>query len=116
MNIPIRLISTVFLNQSSGIGPSLPSTRPAKPIPAQPATIDRFPKRVTASSTAAFTAASSVTSHSANAHASPSSFASASPGSFARSAMTTFAPFATSARAVAAPSPEAPPETRQPLP
>src|SRR4051812_28573440 len=87
--------------------------RAAQPVPAQ-FTTDQRGARPTAVSTALTMSSVLVTSTVTN--VASSSFASASPLSALMSAMTTRTPFWASKRAVAAPSPEAPPVTTAEVP
>src|SRR5579883_666765 len=103
------------LNEARRLGPFLPSTFSATPMPAQLITTERLPEVERAASIAPCTEASSTTSVFTNMTESPSSPASALPSSLFRSAITTFAPAWLSRRTQAAPSPEAPPVTRTPL-
>src|SRR5258705_1010573 len=107
LNVPIRLISTILRNRSSGNGPSRPSVLIALPVPAQLTTTRTGPSD-SAVSSAALTAASSVTSASADVAPSPSSSTASFP---LKSSTTTCAPLPISALAVASPSPDAPPVT-----
>ncbi len=88
--------------------------------PADPGAADRDPQTIVVRWRPArpqlTTAASSVTSACTKVAPGPSSAASASPFSALRSAIVTAAPAATSARAVASPSPEAPPATNALVP
>ena len=94
--------------------PSRATVRAAQPMPAQlTATRNGDPVAV-AASTAACTDASSATSVRANSP--PISSATCLPRFSFRSAMTTVAPAAASTRAVASPSPLAPPETTAEVP
>src|SRR5262245_60193896 len=103
LNVPTRLTSTMLRNASSGSGsPSLPTTSPPPPIPAQLTTPCSAPNSCNATSTACRTLASSRTSVSTKRPTSPA----------CRSATTTFAPVSASSRAGAAPRPEPPPVTR----
>ncbi len=107
LKVPIRLIVTVRVNVSSGITPALLRTRAGGPIPAQ-FTTTRSSPRPSATSRAAATCSESVTSAGANV-ALPRSAAACSPPDEGRSSNTTLAPAFMSRRAVANPSPEAPP-------
>src|SRR5579863_10245564 len=110
LKVPIRLtlMTRWYGARSCGV-PSRPTVRAAQPMPAQlTATRSGIPVPA-AASTAAWTEASSATSVRANTP--PVSLATRLPPSSFRSAMTTVAPAAASARAVASPSPLAPPET-----
>ncbi|MNY14193.1 hypothetical protein D3C86_1473610 [compost metagenome] len=112
LNVPIRFTRTVFSNEASGCGPSLPTVLAATAIPAQltsPASRPSF----SAASTAAWPSVSDATSHFTNWP--PSSSASAVPAASFRSAMTTLPPACASIRAVPAPSPDAPPVTMNTL-
>ena len=114
LNVPIRLIRTTVSNGCRFAGPFLPTVRSAQPTPAHE-TAKRMPPNVsTAPSTAASTSSSTVTS--ALKATLPSSSASAFAASSFRSAIATRAPRSVSARAVAAPRPEAPPATIVPTP
>src|SRR3954453_22868737 len=109
LKLPTRLIAITRSNSARSCGPLRPAVFSAGPIPAQ-LTLIRSPASPAAASTAAWTWASSVTSVATN--RAPSSSASAAPRSASMSAIVTFAPASSSARAVAAPRPDAPPATR----
>src|SRR5438270_3394852 len=85
-------------------------------MPAQLTVKRTSPSASTAPATAPSTSASSVTSQRKATAASPSSAASSFARSSFRSAIATRAPRPTSARAVASPSPDAPPATSAPIP
>src|SRR5690242_13064950 len=116
LNVPIRLMLTARTNPASECGPSFPTTRSPWTMPAQLTRPWMLPNDSTASATAAFPLASSQTSVRMNRIDEPNDAASASPSSTLRSAMTTRAPPPHNIRAVAAPSPEAPPVTMKPAP
>ena len=111
LKVPIRFTLITLWKISRSCGPCLEAVRWAQPIPAQQTEIRSPPGASAAASTAACTGSGSITFASMKAARSPSSEASASPFSALRSAITTEAPRSCSARAVAAPSPEAPPAT-----
>src|SRR5271166_5961701 len=96
-------------NGISGCGPFEPATFCAQPVPAQHTAMRNPPAALAACSTAACTSASSHTSHAAN--STSSSEATAAPFSALTSATVTTAPFACRLRAMASPSPDAPPTT-----
>src|ERR1700712_4545169 len=79
-------------------------------------TTSRPPKVETACATAASICSSEQTSATVDVALAPSSDSSAAKGSRSRSTRTTFAPWATSRRAVSAPTPRAPPVIRTTLP
>src|ERR687895_773074 len=110
LKVPIRFTRTTVSNGWSAAGPSFFTVRSAHPTPAH----DTASRSPSTDSTAACTCASSVTSAAANAP--PISAASASPRSSFRSATVTRASRAASSRAVASPTPEAPPATSAPIP
>src|SRR5262245_39031098 len=113
--VPIRLtwITLVKVARSCGSMELVSLTRRemrlATPMPAQLTRMRSWPCALRAAASAASTLASLVTSHLAKMP--PSSLASFSPASALRSSRATFTPLAASARAVAAPRPEAPPVT-----
>src|SRR5438067_5046943 len=116
LKVPIRFTRTTVSNGWSCAGPRLLTVRSAQPIPAQ-FTVRRIsPRASTAPATAASTSSSSVTSQRKATAASPSSRASSFARSSWRSAIATRAPRSASARAVASPSPDAPPATNAPIP
>src|SRR3954469_5105851 len=108
LNVPIRLTRITVSNGTRPCAPLRPATFSAWPMPAQQTEIRR-PSSPAACVTAASTCSASVTSAVTN--RAPSSSASAWPRSGLRSAMVTLTPAACSARAVAAPRPDAPPAT-----
>src|ERR671919_3013625 len=110
LKVPIRFTRTTVSNGWSAAGPSFFTVLSAHPIPAQ----DTASRSPSTDSTAACTCASSVTSAAMNAP--PISAASGAPRSSFRSATVTRAPRAASSRAVASPSPEAPPASSAPIP
>src|SRR5664279_3316123 len=110
LKVPTRLMSMTSWKSSRAIGPSLPTTRPGVPTPAQVTTIRRSPSSV-AAAIAACTWVWLRTSAAQKRARSPSSVARASPGEDGRSTMTTAAPPSCSRRVVASPRPEAPPVT-----
>ena len=112
--MPIRLTLTTFAKYSSSCGPRARARRSAQPIPAQQTEIRSPPSACGGALDRGPTASASVTS--AATKAAPISAASSSPRSGLRSAIVTAAPAAASARAVAAPRPEAPPATSAPAP
>ncbi len=116
LNVPIRLTLMTLWKTSRSWGPCLAAIRCAQPMPAQHTEIRSPPSAPAAASTAACTGSGSITLASTKRARSPSSDASASPFSALRSAITTDAPRSCRARAVAAPSPEAPPATSAPCP
>src|SRR4051794_5894260 len=114
LNVPIRLTPMTISNGWSWCGPREEATRSGQPTPAQCIEMRSPPSASAAFLTAASTSSGLVTS--ALTKSTPSSSASALPFSSLRSAMVTCAPRSESARAVASPSPEAPPTTIAPLP
>ena len=107
--VPSRLMSTTRSHSLRMCGvPSLAMVRTAVPVPAQ-LTAMRNGASSAAAATASATCSASVTSHFTNFN--PSSRASASPFSMLKSTIVTCAPAACRRRAVASPSPEAPPLT-----
>ena len=117
LNVPIRLTWITRANTSSGNGPWLPTVRAAVPMPAQLTTIRGTPPaRAPAASSAASTSSGLVTSPGENAARGSMLAATARPSEPGRSRMTTDAPPACSLRAVASPSPDAPPVTRAMFP
>src|SRR3569833_658805 len=110
LKVPIRLTSMTFLYEARSCGePSRPTVRDAHPMPALFTTTRSGAPVATAASTAACTWASSETSTLTNTP--PISSARVLPRSSLRSAMTTLAPCPARSRAVASPSPLAPPVT-----
>src|SRR6185312_5519185 len=100
---PSRLTLITFSKSPSAIGPSLPITRLATPIPAQFTSTRAGPWVAAASAMAASAEAASETSQ--------ISAATVSASLALRSQTATLAPCAASRRAVAAPNPDAPPVT-----
>src|SRR5690606_4718042 len=112
LKLPTRLTSTVVRKLASGIGPSLPRTRPAPRMPAQFTATFRPPRNSWAALTLASTAASSVTSVcQKRALASPSAATASAPLSWFTSNRATLPPAATRWLATARPRPETPPVT-----
>src|SRR5690606_21270368 len=111
LKLPTRLTRTVVSNCDSGIGPSLPSTRPAPRMPAQFTATLRPPRCSTAPSMLWRTPSSLETSVRKYFAAAPSSASAAAPRSSLMSNSATRPPWATKCRATASPSPEAPPVT-----
>src|SRR6478735_8507885 len=112
LKLPTRLTITVVWNCDSGIGPSLPSTRPAPRMPAQLIAASRPPRKSLAAVTLATTPASSLTSaRKYRALPSPSLATAAAPFSSLTSNRATLAPLATRCWATAKPRPETPPVT-----
>jgi hypothetical protein len=109
LKVPIRFTLITLWKISRSCGPCFEAVRCAQPMPAQQTEMRRPPSASAAASTAACTGSGSITFTSMNRPS--SSEASASPFSTLRSAITTLAPRSCSARAVAAPRPEAPPAT-----
>jgi hypothetical protein len=106
---PIRLTLITRSKSASAIGPSLPITRLATPMPAQFTSTRAGPCALDAAATAASAEAESETSQIA---AVPLISAATLSASLAlRSQTATLAPWAASRRAVAAPNPDAPPVT-----
>src|SRR5689334_14719 len=116
LNVPTRLMLTARAKLASPCRPSLPTTRSPCTMPAQLTSACTPPNASSAACTQALPLASSVTSVWTKRAASPSAFVSALPASSFRSATTTRAPPSTAIRAVAAPSPDAPPVTMNTLP
>ena len=109
LKVPIRLMRMTRSKSASGIGPSRPTMRLAGPTPAQFTRTRAGPCAAAACLTAASPEAASDTSQ---ATAIPPMLAATSPAAFSlTSKMATLAPAAASARAVAAPRPDAPPVT-----
>ena len=109
LNEPIRLTLITLSKSPSAIGPSRPITRFATPMPAQFTSTRAGPCALAACATAASADAASDTSQIT---ATPPISAATLSASFAlRSQTATLAPCAASFRAVAAPSPDAPPVT-----
>ena len=107
LNVPIRLTRMIFSKDSSGSGlPSRSTVRPGAPMPAA-LTAARSGAISMAASTATCTCSGFATS--AFTYRPPSSEATASPSSSLRSISMQRAPRLASARAEAAPMPEAPP-------
>ena len=104
---------TTRVKRPRSCGASLPIVRSATAMPAQLTRTCTPPNSFSASATAALPSASEVTS--VLTKRPPSSFASFSPASCCMSAMTTLPPPSAAMRAVAAPSPDAPPVTRNML-
>src|ERR1700733_3922124 len=110
LNVPIRLTSITFRYVARSCGePSLPTVRGPQPRPARGAPGRSGGPADAAASTAACTDCSSETS--VLAKRPPIASATALPCCSLRSATTTRAPLAASSRAVASPSPLAPPDT-----
>ena len=109
LNVPIRLTLITLLKSASAIGPSRPTTRLATPMPAQFTSTRAGPCALAAAAIAASAEAASETSQ---VTATPLISAATVSASLAlRSNTATLAPCAASFRAVAAPSPDAPPVT-----
>src|SRR5580693_9253118 len=109
LNVPIRLMAMTRSKSASGIGPSRPTMRLAGPMPAQLITMRGVPWSAAALAKAASVAAALVTSQ---VIAMPLMSIATSAAAFAlTSKIATLAPASASMRAVAAPSPEAPPVT-----
>src|SRR5262249_2930491 len=109
LNVPIRLILITRSKSPSGIGPSRPTIRLARPMPAQLMRMRAAPCLARASETALAAASASLTSHltaSAPIFAAPSFIAFS-----LTSRSVTLAPCLASTAAVAAPRPEPPPVT-----
>src|SRR5688572_63673 len=111
LKLPTRLMRTARSKLARTWGPFLPTTRSPGAMPAQLTTPCTPPKALAHRSTAASVCASSVTSVRRKRARAPSSWATAAPASFT-SAISTLPPACASMRAVAAPSPEPPPATR----
>ena len=109
LNEPIRLTWITLSKSASAIGPSRPITRLATPMPAQFTSTRAGPCAFAASATAASADAASETSQITATP--PISAATVSASLALRSQTATLAPCAASRRAVAAPSPDAPPVT-----
>ena len=106
---PIRLTRITLSKSASGIGPSRPNTRLAMPMPAQFTSTRAGPWAFDAATMAASAEAASATSQ---VTATPPISAATLCASLAlRSQTATLAPSLASRRAVAAPSPDAPPVT-----
>src|SRR5580700_3517629 len=109
LNVPIRLMAMTRSKSASGIGPSRPTMRLAGPMPAQLIRMRGVPWSAAALVNAASVAAALVTSQ---VIAMPLMSIATSAAAFAlTSKIATLAPASASMRAVAAPSPEAPPVT-----
>src|SRR5580700_1769802 len=109
LNVPIRLMAMTRSKSVSGIGPSRPTMRLAGPMPAQLIRMRGVPWSAAALANAASVAAALVTSH---ATAMPlMSIATSAAALALTSKIATLAPASANMRAVAAPSPEAPPVT-----
>src|SRR5580692_2415906 len=109
LNVPIRLMAMTRSKSASGIGPSRPTMRLAGPIPAQLIRMRGVPWSAAALAKAASVAAALVTSQ---VTAMPLMSIATSAAAFAlTSKIATLAPASASMRAVAAPSPDAPPVT-----
>src|ERR1700722_17826128 len=109
LNVPIKLIAMTRSKSASGIGPSRPTMRLAGPMPAQLIRMRGVPWSAAALANAASVAAALVTSQ---VTAMPLISTATSAAAFAlTSKIATLAPASASMRAVAAPSPEAPPVT-----
>src|ERR1700685_4663867 len=109
LNVPIRLMPMTRSKAASGIGPSRPTMRVAGPMPAQLIRMRGVPWSAAALANAASVAAALVTSH---VIAMPLMSIATSAAAFAlTSKIATLAPASANMRAVAAPSPEAPPVT-----
>jgi hypothetical protein len=114
LKVPITFSRWMNSNGARSCGvPSRLMTRPAQPVPAQLTAMRSVPTSA-AWSTARWQSSGSVTSPAANSP--PISTATDLAPSSLRSKTTTFAPRAASARAVAAPRPEAPPVMMAELP
>jgi hypothetical protein len=109
LNEPIKLTLITLSKSPSAIGPSLPITRLATPMPAQFTSTRAGPWAAAALATAASAEAASETSQITATP--PISAATVSASVALRSQTATLAPCAASFRAVAAPSPDAPPVT-----
>src|SRR5580704_17645497 len=109
LNVPIRLMAITRSKSASGIGPSRPTMRFAGPTPAQLIRMRGVPWSAAALANAASVAAALVTSQ---VTAMPLISTATSAAAFAlTSKIATLAPASASMRAVAAPSPDAPPVT-----
>src|SRR5580658_10252011 len=109
LNVPIKLMAMTRSKSASGIGPSRPTMRLAGPMPAQLIRMRGVPWSAAALENAASVAAALVTSQ---VIAMPLMSIATSAAAFAlTSKIATLAPASASMRAVAAPSPEAPPVT-----
>ena len=106
---PIRLTLITLSKSPSAIGPSLPITRLATPMPAQFTSTRAGPWAAAALAMAASAEAASETSQITATP--PISAATVSASLALRSQTATLAPCAASRRAVAAPNPDAPPVT-----
>ena len=110
LKVPIRLISTTRSNSASGSGPSRPTMRLAGPMPAQLIRMRAGPCFAAALANAASVALLSVTSQSNGEAVDVARHRRRRPSALT-SKIATLAPASASMRAVAAPSPEAPPVT-----
>ena len=109
LKVPLRLTWITLSKSANGIGPSLPITRLATPMPAQFTSTRAGPCAFSAAATAASAEAASET---LQVTATPLiSAATVSASLVLRSHTATLAPSDASRRAVAAPSPDAPPVT-----
>jgi len=108
LKVPTRLTLIARWKSANGNGPRLPTVLAALTMPAQLTATRRVPSDA-ARSSAADTDSGSVTSPAANRTPSPRPAAASSPAEVGRSNSTTRAPAARRARAVAKPSPDAPP-------
>src|SRR6202030_3071544 len=109
LNVPIKLMAMTRSKSASGIGPSRAAMRFAGPMPAQLIRMRGVPWSAAALAKAASVAAALVTSQ---AIAMPlMSIATSAAAFWLTSKIATLAPASASMRAVAAPSPEAPPVT-----
>jgi len=109
LNVPIRLMAMTRSKSASGIGPSRPTMRLAGPMPAQLIRMRGVPWSAAALAKAASVATALVTSQ---VIAMPlMSIATSAAAFWLTSKIATLAPASASMRAVAAPSPEAPPVT-----
>src|SRR5438067_1920239 len=112
LKVPTRLIFTARSKLASACGPLRPTTRSPGATPAQLTRPWTAPKVETHRSTAACVDASSVTSVRTKRTVPPRKPSRSLPAASFTSAMTTLPPLAASSVAVAAPSPEPPPVTR----
>src|SRR6202044_2079277 len=109
LNVPIRLMAMTRSKSASGIGPSRPTIRFAGPMPAQLIRMRGVPWSAADLANAASVSAALVTSQ---VTAMPLMSIATSAAAFAlTSKIATLAPASASMRAVAAPSPDAPPVT-----
>ncbi len=110
LKVPTRLTATTFWKRPRSWGPSRPTVRPAEPTPAQLTATRSSPSSV-ACAIASATWSGSGTSAGTPPAPSPRPAAAATGSASGKSMITTPAPAACSRRAVALPSPEAPPVT-----